>query len=122
MSLLGVKWGLVTHTDDFVSWPQTDGCTQSSQQMDTHTTQRFVLTTLAIHNSQQMDVYMLTTDTVTQLNNWCSQHMTATQSSTDVYMLTTYRYIHTMLTTDTQPRTQLHDVSWAVFDFAWWYV
>ena len=51
---------------------------------------RFVLTTLTTHNSQQVDVYMPTTDTVT----------------------------HTMLTTDTQPRTQLHDVSWAVFDFA----
>ena len=58
--------------------------------MDTHTTQRFVLTTLATHNSQHMDVYMLTSDTVT----------------------------HTMLTTDTQPRTQLHVVNWAVFDFA----
>ena len=58
--------------------------------MDTHTTQRFVLTTLTTHNSQHMDVYMLTSDTVT----------------------------HNMLTTDTQPRTQLHDVNWEVFDFA----
>ena len=42
--------------------------------MDTHTTQRFVLTTLA---TQHMDMYMITSDTVT----------------------------HTMLTTDSQPRT-----------------
>ena len=35
----------------------------------------------------------------------------------DEYMLTTDT-VTTMLTTDTQPRTHLHDVSWAVFDFA----
>ena len=55
--------------------------------MDTHTTQRFVLTTLATHNSQHMDVYMLTSDTVTHT------------------MLTSDTVTHTMLTTDTQPRT-----------------
>ena len=43
---------------------------------------------------------------------------TLAHNSMNVYMLTSDTVTHNMLTTDTQPRTQLHDVNWEVFDFA----